>query len=506
MTEAATTFADWLVVAPLALALLGASLCAMFWWRPLAQTLIGFATTGAMVVIALLLFLRVLSEGPQVMAMGAWPAPFGIVFAADTLGAGLALVTAVIGFLTLAYSIGDQDSDFRRVGYTPLLLAMLAGVSGAFLTGDIFNLYVWFEVLLIGSFGLIVLGGRKDQLEGALKYATLNLLATTFFLIATGLLYGLVGTLNMADLAAKVEAVESRGLVNAISALYLMAFGMKAAAFPLFFWLPASYHTPQPGVSAIFGGLLTKVGVYALIRTFTLIFPLDGGVFNDLLVWIAGATILFGGMGALAQTDLRRVVAFTVVGGIGYMLVGLALSTPAALSGGIFYMLHSMLISTGLFMAVGIAGRIGGGYDTRTLAGIYRAAPVFSGLFLLAAFVASGIPPFSGFWPKVVLVEASITSGKPWLAGAVLVGGFLTTLALARAFALAFWRDSDVALPPSETSHRAFAALVIPTAVIILGATALGIFAGPVAEIASAAAEELLRPAAYIAAVLGAGA
>jgi len=503
MIELARALGDFLVVAPLVFALMGAGLCAVFWWRPFAQTMVGLLTTLGMFAASGLLLVRVLADGPQVTAVGAWPAPFGIVFAADTLGAGLAFITALLGVLTLLYSLGDQNNDFRRVGYTPLLLAMLGGVTGAFLTGDIFNLYVWFEVLLIGSFGLIVLGGRKDQLEGALKYATLNLLATTFFLIATGLLYGLVGTLNMADLAGKVAAVENRGLVTAVAALYLLAFGMKAAAFPLFFWLPASYHTPQPGVSAIFGGLLTKVGVYALLRTFTLIFPLDGGIFNDLFVWIAALTILFGAMGALVQTDLRRLVAFTVVGGIGYMLVGLALMTPQALTGGLFYMLHSMLISTGLFMAVGIAGRIGGGYDTATLAGVYRAAPVFAGLFLLGTFVMSGVPPFSGFWPKVVLVEAAITMGKPWLAASILMGGFLTIVAFAKAYALAFWRDSEEPLPDHGTSAPAMVAMLAPTTGIILAAVLLGVAAGPMVNLIGGAVDGLLNPAAYIEAVLG---
>lgn len=505
MTDLARTLGEWLVVAPLTLALVGAGLCAVFWWRPLAQSVVGLVTTLAMALTSGLLLLRVLADGPQVMAMGAWPAPFGIVFVADTLGAGLAFLTALIGIATLVYSFGDQDADFRRVGYTPLLLAMLAGVSGAFLTGDIFNLYVWFEVLLIGSFGLIILGGRKDQLEGALKYATLNLIATTIFLIATGLLYGLTGTLNMADLAGKVAAVENRGLVAAVAALYLMSFGMKAAAFPLFFWLPASYHTPQPGVSAVFGGLLTKVGVYALIRTFTLIFPLAGGVFTDVFVWIAGLTILAGGLGALAQSDLRRLVSFTVVGGIGYMLAGLALGTPVALSGGLFYLVHSMLIATGLFMAVGIAGRIGGGYDTTTLAGIYRASPLFAGLFLLGAFVVSGIPPFTGFWPKVVLVQASLTAGVPWLTAAILIGGFLTLLAVAKGFALAFWRDAAAPLAPPQRGGRLMA-MVAPTSVIIVGAAVLGLFAGSLADLTGAAADGLLSPAAYIESVLGGGA
>lgn len=495
--------ASWLIAAPVTLALIGAALCAIFWWRPVAQTLVGLVTTLAMVGASGALLLQVIHGGPQVMAMGAWPAPFGIIFVADVLGAGLAFVTSLLGVATLIYSLGDQDADFRKVGYTPLLLAMLGGVSGAFLTGDIFNLYVWFEVLLIGSFGLIVLGGRKEQLDGALKYATLNLLATTFFLIATGLLYGLVGTLNMADLAIKVAAVENRGLVNAIAALYLLAFGMKAAVFPLFFWLPASYHTPQPGVSAIFGGLLTKVGVYALFRTFTLIFPLDGGVFAEIFMWLSALTILFGGMGALAQTDLRRLIAFTVVGGIGYMLVGLALGSPLAMTGGLFYTLHSMLISTALFMAVGITGRIGGGYDMNSLAGVYRAAPVFAGVFLMAAFVASGIPPFSGFWPKVVLVTASLEAGKPWLAASILVGGFLTLLAFAKAFALAFWRDAPEPHLPWAISGRARTALLAPTVVIVGASVALGMFAEPIVQLTQTAANGLIDPAAYIEAVMG---
>lgn len=495
---------DWLVAAPVALALGGAGLCAVFFWKPLAQTIIGLIVTLAMVATAGSLFFQVLADGPQVMPMSSWIAPFGIIFAVDLTGAGLALLTAVIGFFTLIYSLGDQNADFRRVGYTPMLLAMLGGVSGAFLTGDIFNLYVWFEVLLIGSFGLLILGGEKEQLDGAMRYATLNLLATTFFLVATGLLYGLTGTLNMADLAGKVAAVENRGLVAALAAMYLLAFGMKAAAFPLFFWLPASYHTPRPGVSAVFGGLLTKVGVYALFRTFTLIFPLDGGIFNDLFMWIAAGTILFGGMGAMAQWDLRRVIAFTIVGGIGYMLAGLSIATPHAMSGALFYIVHSMLISTGLFMAAGIAGRIGGGYDTRILGGIYRKAPVFAGLFLLGAFVMSGIPPFSGFWPKVVLVQSALEEGHTWLAAAILVGGFLTLLALARAFAQSFWRDAeeDAPLKPVATGKRAMTALLVPTTLVILGAVALGFAAGPIAAITSQAGADLIEPSAYIDAVM----
>ncbi len=497
------TLTDWTVVLPVALALGGTALCAVFWWRPVIQSAIGIVITLLMLVSAGVLVCTVATEGPQTMAMSGWPGPFGIVFAVDLLGAGLAFVTALVGLLILIYNFGDQSSDYRRVGYTPLLLAMLAGVSGAFLTGDIFNLYVWFEVLIIGSFGLLILGGKKAQLDGAIKYATLNLLATTFFLIATGLLYGLTGTLNMADLASKVAAVDNRALVNVVAALYLLAFGMKAAAFPLFFWLPASYHTPKPGVSAVFAGLLTKVGVYALYRVFTLIFPASDTIFADLLIWIAGATILAGGLGAIAQTDIRRLVAFTVVGGIGYMLVGLALQSPLALTGGLFYIFHSMLISTALFLAVGIAGRLGGSYDIAKLGGLYRARPAFAMMFLVVLFAVAGVPPFSGFWPKVVLVQASLAADAPWLAGVILVGGFLTLVAVARAFAAAFW-DNGEEEPPRATHYGdRVGALMLPTLVIIGLSVLMGLAAEPVVQLAGQAAAGLSDPSAYIEAVLG---
>lgn len=497
------TFVDWSIILPVALGLGGTALCAILWWRPVMQSLVGIITTLAMMFSAGMLLWKVAAEGPQVMAMGGWPGPFGILFTADLVGAGLAFLTAAVGFFVLIYSFADQSSDFRRVGFTPLLLAMLAGVSGAFLTGDIFNLYVWFEVLLIGSFGLLILGGEKAQLDGALKYATLNLLATTFFLIATGLLYGLTGTLNMADLAIKVAAVENRALVNTVAALYLLAFGMKAAAFPLFFWLPASYHTPKPGVSAVFAGLLTKVGVYALYRTFTLIFPASDTIFADLLIWIAGATILAGGLGAIAQRDIRRLVAFTVVGGIGYMLVGLALQTPLAMAGGLFYMVHSIIISTALFMAVGVVGRLGGGFDLAQIGGLYRAAPAFAMVFLVGLLSVAGVPPFSGFWPKVVLVQASLAADVPYLAAVILIGGFLTLFAVARAFATAFWQDREI-IPtaPADYGPRA-GMLMMPTVVLIGLSVVLGLAAEPVVLLAQDAAAGLSDPSAYIQAVLG---
>ncbi|MCT7654634.1 hypothetical protein MBH78_07270 [Oceanimonas sp. NS1] len=241
-------------------------------------------------------------------------------------------------------------------------------MTGAFLTGDIFNLYVWFEILLIASFGLMILGGERAQMEGAIKYVTLNLISSAMFLTAVGLLYGYAGTLNMADLAVKLNGPEQSGLVTVIAMLFLVAFGIKAAAFPLFFWLPASYHTPPVAISAVFAGLLTKVGVYALYRVFSLIFVQDIGFTHGTVLMAMGIfTMVTGVLGAAAQFEVRRILSFHIISQIGYMLVGLALFTPLAVAGGVFYIFHHIIVKTNLFLVSGVMYRYHGSYDLSRL-------------------------------------------------------------------------------------------------------------------------------------------
>ena len=278
----------------------------------------------------------------------------------------------------------------------------MTGVCGAFITGDIFNLYVWFEVLLISSYGLLVLGNDRIQLDGAVKYGVLNLIGTNLFLIATGLLYGIFGTLNMADLAQKVAALDNpaSGTLATVAALYFLAFAMKAAAFPVNFWLPASYHTPNIVVSAVFAGLLTKVGVYALIRIFVLILPASRGYMADVIALVAIATLLTGALGALAQSEVRRLLGYLVIAGIGSMLAGVAVGSTLAVSGAIFYAVHSIIVMTALYLAAGIMNLMAGSYDLRKLGGLYQKSAAFAGVFLVLGFAVSGLPPFSGFWPK----------------------------------------------------------------------------------------------------------
>jgi multicomponent Na+:H+ antiporter subunit D len=386
-------------------------------------------------------------------------------------------------------------------------------VGGAFLTGDIFNLYVWFEVMVIASFGLIALGGADRQVDGSVKYVVLNLIATTVLLIAIGLLYGITGTLNMADLARVVPEHPDQGLLMAVAATFLLAFGMKAAVFPLYFWLPASYHTPTAAVSAVFAALLTKVGVYALIRVFTLIFTEGQAYTNGAILVVGAVTMLVGVLGAIAQSDLRRVLSFNLVSGIGFILVGIGLGTALGLAGALYYTVHHIVVMSALFMGAGVVQRLGGADGLDRLHGFYTREPWIAVLFFLAAMSLAGVPPLSGFWPKVIVVKASLASDAYIIAAAALITGFLTLYSMAKVWALAFWRAEPVPAsvsaaaapidPPDLARHRR-RLLVAPTAVLAVASLGIGLWAQPLVTFAERTAAGLLQPDAYVTTVLGA--
>ncbi|WP_421577910.1 Na+/H+ antiporter subunit D [Shinella sp. M31] len=493
--------ADWLVVLPPAWCILTGALLLMLRKSLRLQALIAIPALAVLVVIDALLLAHVAANGPVTMVMGRWLPPFGIAFTADLTGALFALTGAVVAFAGGVHALADIDASGRRYGFYPFLLLLMAGVSGAFLTGDIFNLYVWFEVLLIASFGLITLGSEPRQIDGAIKYAFLNLVATTLFLVTTGYLYGLFGTLNMADIARKAAAGRAELPLMTLATLYFLAFGMKAAAFPVNFWLPASYHTPRVVVSALFAGLLTKVGIYALLRTLVMLFPVEREELSFVVVLVGVATMLFGALGALGQSDIRRLIGYVVISGIGVMLAGLSLGSPGGIGGAIFYALHSMVVMTALYMAAGMAGRLAGAFDLNALGGLYGRSALFSALSLVLFFSAAGLPPFSGFWPKVMVAKAAIDIGAWWLAAAVLATGFLITIALGRVFALAYWRPAPAALPMQTMPVGALLPLVLLTALTV----AFGLFPERVMALVQQAAQGLADPSAYIGSVFPGG-
>ncbi|CTQ51660.1 Multiple resistance and pH homeostasis protein D [Roseibium album] len=484
MVTAPVAAGDWLIVAPSLITMLGGSLCLMLRKNTELQPKLGIAFLALLVLASLALLVRVLDYGVITMVMGSWLPPFGIALTVDALGATLTLIGSIVALCAGIYGMATVDGTGRRYGFYPFLLLLMTGVCGAFLTGDVFNLYVWFEVLLISSYGMLILGNDRIQLDGAVKYGVLNLVGTNLFLIATGLLYGIFGTLNMADIAMKVSALENpaSGTLSTVAALYFLAFAMKAAAFPVNFWLPASYHTPNVVVSAVFAGLLTKVGVYALIRIFVLILPDSLEYMADLISLVAIATLLTGAFGALAQSEMRRLLGYLVIAGIGAMLAGVVVGSIEAISGAIFYAVHSIIVMTALYMAAGIMSYMGGSYDLRKLGGLYQKNAAFAGVFLVLGFAVSGLPPFSGFWPKIMLVQAAFNDGWGWLGAAILVSGFLTTLAMGRVWIYAFWRGgpegtpdgTSIAIPAGSVVQLGGAAPWIPLGIL----TALVIYFG----------------------------
>ncbi|MBJ3774486.1 proton-conducting transporter transmembrane domain-containing protein [Acuticoccus mangrovi] len=494
-----TRYAAWLTVAPIVLPIIGSALTLAFRHKIAWQANIAFGAMFLATVSAVFLNIVVLSHGPLLLAAGNWLPPFGIIIAVDVLGALLVLVTCLVGFIGLSYARCDVDHEGASFGFYTFYCLLIAGVCGSFATGDIFNLYVWFEVFLVSSFGMIVFGGERIQMDGAVKYGVLNLIATTIFLIAVGALYGFTGTLNMADIRHVLAETEGAPVVT-VGALFVLAFAMKAAAFPLHFWLPASYHTPRIVVGALFAGLLTKVGIYSLMRVMIMLFGDKGTMFLPLIGWVGVATAVLAALGALAQTNLRRLAAFLVISGVGVMMIGIGLDTAEGLTGAIVYAVHSILVMTALFLVIGVVERLTGDADLTIGSNVYARYGLAAGLFLIFGLAVSGLPPFSGFWPKLMLVQASLAgSGALALAGAVgvILSGLLTTIAIGRAWVLVFLRPRD----GSENGHvavgapRAMAAPLVALAILVV---ALGLLPTIVIAPAQSGAAGLLDPTVYL--------
>ena len=498
---------SWYLATPLALPFLTAVFAFLLRTSP-AGRWVSVIGNGVLLLAASILMARVLDAGVIAGQMGGWQAPFGITLVADYLGAVMVVITAITAFAVSIYALADIDTRKEQLGYHALFNVLIGGVTGAFLTGDLFNLYVWFEVMLISSFGLLILGGSKEQIDGGIKYVTLNLVSTILFLSGIGLLYGMTGTLNMADLGRVVPALENQALVTTVAVMFMIAFGVKAAVFPLFFWLPASYHTPAFAVSAVFAGLLTKVGVYALIRMFTLVFNADLEFTHTILLWVAGFTMVTGVLGAAAQNDMRKILSFHIVSQIGYMILGLALMTPFAIAGAVFYLVHHIVVKANLFLIAGVAERIAGSTDLGKIGGLYKSAPLLAVLFLIPAFSLAGFPPLSGFWAKYILVAASLEIEAWIIAGVALLVGLLTIYSMTKIWAEAFWKAHPEGMDPELTrlDGRTRAALLLPIAGLAAMTLVIGFFPEPFVIFAETAAQQLLDPTPYITTVLGGGA
>ncbi len=478
----------------------------IFAWRHVnIQRFISLCGHVFTLALALQLFNKTWKAGILTMQAGGWKAPFGITFVSDTFSATLVVLTAIAGLAVGIFSVVGVSKARMQFGYFAISHFLLMGLNGAFLTGDIFNLYVWFEIVIISSFVLMTLGGKKPQMEGAIKYVTMNMLASTIFLTAIAILYGLTGTLNMADLSVKVATIEKQELVNVTALLFFIGFGIKSAVFPLYFWLPSSYHTPPAAIAATFGGLLTKMGIYAMLRTFTLIFIPDPFMQN-VLITCAILTMFTGAMGALNKTSIRRMFSYLIVCHIGYLIGGLGLHSQVALTGVIFYLIHDIVIKTNLFLSSGLIHKIRGSTDIRRLGGLYADYPKLSLLMAIIFFSLVGIPPLSGFWPKIDLFKASLDANAYVLLAAYIMASFFTLYIIAKMWSEVFWKP----LPKRVEDLNDFdklpffkqAMLVFPVIGLALVSLYIGLGAEKIYTISERIAANMIDTDYYIRAVL----
>ncbi|AQS55453.1 Na+/H+ antiporter subunit D [Novibacillus thermophilus] len=450
-----------------------------------------FLSTG----IALFLVRQVPAEGIQTLAAGNWPAPFGIVFVADMFAVLLILTTHLVGLACLFFSFRGIGEGRERHYYYPLFLFLVGGVCGAFLTGDAFNLFVFFEVLLIASYALIALGGTRRQLRESLKYVVVNVVSSTLFLISLGFLYAVTGTLNMADLSVKVADSGQPGVLTALSVLFLVVFAIKAALFPLYFWLPDSYAAPPTPVAALFAGLLTKVGVYAIFRFFTLIFVNDTPFTHTMILIFAAVTMVIGVIGAVGSENVKHILAYNVISAVGLILTGLGFYNDAGVTGAVLYLVHDMIIKACLFLLGGVIVGIAGTEKLAHMGGLIKKHPQLGWLFFTAAMSLAGIPPLSGFVGKVLLLQGGIQASSYWVVGLSLLVSLLILFSVMRIFIYGVWGEERF---PAGKKMRGDGALLAPAAFLVVLSVAIGLGAEGVYPYISLAGEQLMDPSLYI--------
>ncbi|UDY35261.1 Na+/H+ antiporter subunit D [Dermatobacter hominis] len=493
-----------LIALPILLPLLGAGACIVVGRSKTAQRVISVSVLTVVTALTIVLVVRIDADGTTAIQAGGWPAPLGITLVADRLSSIMLAIASVMLLAVLVYAIGQPGAERNHVGFQSVYLILAAGVSASFLTGDLFTLFVAFEMMLTASYVLITLGARRDQVRAGMTYVVISLLASALLLSALALIYSATGTVNMADLSLRMAEL-SPTVRSAFALFLLMIFGIKAGLFPLFFWLPDAYPTAPSAVTAIFAGLLTKVGVYAIIRTQTLLFPPESRP-QTLILWIAGLTMVVGVLGAIAQADVKRILSFHIVSQIGYMVMGLGLFTLAGLAAAIFYIVHHIVVKTTLFLTGGLIEHVGGSGRLSRVGQLARSAPVVAVLFLVPALSLAGIPPLSGFVAKFGLLAAGSEQSRWWLVAAAVAVSLLTLFSMTKIWAGAFWSPAEG--EPEGTPHAVGrlggpALMVLPTAALAAISLAVALWAGPLYDLSERAATDLLHPAGYVRAVLG---
>ncbi len=459
------------------------------------ERVISIAASVASVAVSIWLLATVDQEGAIVVAVGSWAAPIGIALVADRL-AVLLLATSTIALLAvLVYAVSQKSTDEELRGFHGVYQMLAAGVALALLTGDLFTLFVAFEVMLTASYVLLTHRAGGSETRATLTYVVIGLVASSLLLTAIALIYAVTGTVNIADLTVKLDAVPS-GLRAGLGWMLFMVFGIKAAIFPLFFWLPDSYPLAPTPVTALFAGLLTKIGVYAIIRTQTLLFPSDGPV--TFMLVIAGFTMIVGVLGAIAQKDIKRILSFHIVSQIGYMIMGLGFFTVAGVTAAIVFMIHQIIVKASLFLVGGLVESSEGTGAIDAVNGVARRSPWIAALFLPAALSLAGFPPFSGFVGKLALVEAGFGAGSWAIVGVSLVASVLTAFSMTKIWGGVFWGK-----PTDERPVAVQRGMMVATASLIAVGLVLALGAQPLVEYAERAASDLMAEGNYRGLVMG---
>ena len=526
--ELVLPYITYLIPMPVLIPVAGAALTLLLSRFRRAQSQLAFIMLALSSLVSLTLLAVADFDGIQTLQIGGWDAPVGITLVADRLSTVMLFTSSIVLFSVMWYAISqgvrDGGEDEPVTVFLPTYMLLTMGVNVSFLAGDLFNLYVGFEIFLVASYVLLTLGASPARVRAGVGYVMVSMVSSMIFLLGIGLTYAAVGTVNMAQIGIRIADIPE-GTRTAIFGVLLVAFGIKAAVVPLDAWLPDSYPTAPALVTAVFAGLLTKVGVYSIIRMRSAVFT-DGSL-DNLLMWVALATMIVGILGAMAQTDIKRLLSFTLVSHIGYMIFGVALGTAQGLSGAIFYAVHHILVQTALFLVVGLIERQSGTSSLRRLGSLLYTAPVISILYFIPAINLGGIPPFSGFMGKILLLQAGANEGS-WMAW-VLIGGavvtsLLTLYVMVLVWSKGFLRDradapeGHVALArPApladvtdevEYSERADVGrlpfgMFASTALLVIASTVITFVAGPVSGVTSRSAESAQDQTIYQDAVLG---
>ncbi len=499
------------------------------------QRIVGAVSMLLCVGIAVVLVGEVHMSGIQILPMGGWVAPYGIVLVADMFAALLVLTSSILGAVCLFYAFASIGEEREKHHFYPFFQFLLVGVNGSFLTGDLFNLFVCFEVMLISSYALIVLGGTKRQLRETLKYILINIVSSSLFVATMAYLYAATGTLNMAHLSERITEVGQNGILSVIALMLLTVFSLKAGLF-LFYWLPGPYTSPPTVVTAIFAALLTKVGLYAIMRTFTLIFYQDIGFVYTLIGWLGIVTMILGVIGAIAYREVNRILAYNVIAGVGLIAFGLATANRAGLEGAIFYMLHDMIIKALLFMLAGIMIGAAGTARLQQMSGLIKRIPLTGWMFFVSALALAGVPPLSGFVGKLLIVQGGFERGWYTLTILSLLTSLVMLYSVMRIFMLGFWgKERPLADEQKEIPDEVYRewiteagnpsllpdasenvldhrwgtfrpkALMASASVLFVLVIAIGLGAGWIQTYIAEAASVLVQPAVYVQAILGGG-